>query len=107
LQIKLLGGIQIKCINILMFVCLHVSCTRGKPYDGCAELQFETQDFFFGNIEGGTDHVTTLYVAVEGVNDRPVLSVLRNSFVFLDDYLPPETNVGFNVSFLITENEVR
>ena len=70
-------------------------------------MQFETQDFFFGNIEGGVDHITTLYVAVEGVNDRPQLSGLRNAFTVLDDYLPPEINVGFNASFLITESEVR
>ena len=71
------------------------------------ELQFETQDFVFGNIEGGVDRVTTLYVAVEGVNDRPVLKRLRNNFTVLDDYLPPEIYIGFDVSFLITENEVR
>jgi len=80
---------------------------REPPYDGCVELRFETQDFFFGNIEGGVEHVTKLYVAVEGVNDRPELLRLRNNFTVLDDYLPPETNVGFNVSFLITESEVR
>lgn len=55
----------------------------------------------------GTDHVTRLYVAIEGVNDQPVLAGLRNSFEVLDNYLPPETNNGFNISFLITEYEVR
>ena len=86
---------------------MHVSCVREYPYEGCVELQFETQDFFFGNIEGGVEHVTSLYVAVEGVNDRPKLSGLNNAFAVLDDYLPPGINVGFNASFLITETEVR
>ena len=55
----------------------------------------------------GTDHVTRLYVAIEGVNDQPVLKGLRNSSVVLDNYLPPEINSGFGINFLITENEVR
>ena len=75
---------------------------REEPFDGCAVLEFVNVD----NLVGA-DHVTRLYVAIGGVNDRPVLQGLRNSFAVFDDYLPPETNTGFNTSFLITENEVR
>ena len=75
---------------------------REPSFDGCAVLEFVNLD----NLEGA-DHVTRLYVAIEGINDRPMLTGLRNNLVVLNNYLPPETNTGFNISFLITENEVR
>lgn len=71
-------------------------------FDGCAALEFVSLD----RLEGA-DHVSRLYVAIEGVNDRPVLERLRNNFTILNDYLPPDNNVGFGINFLITENEVR
>jgi len=73
-----------------------------EPFEGCAVLQFVNRD-----ILEKADHVTRLYVAIEGRNDQPVLRGLRNNFVLLDNYLPPEMNTGFNASFLITETEVR
>ena len=75
---------------------------REPSFDGCAVLEFVNLD-----ILEGADHVTRLYVAIEGRNDQPVLTRLRNNFEALDNYLPPRMNTGFNVSFLITENEVR
>ena len=75
---------------------------REAPYDGCAALEFVNADGFYGG-----SLVTRLYVAIEGINDRPVLMRLRNNFNVLDDYLPSENNRGFNISFLITEDEVR
>ena len=73
-----------------------------ESFEGCAVLEFVN----FDRVQNA-DHVTRLYVAIEGLNDRPVLTRLRNNYTVLNDYLPPETNTGFNVSFLITENEVR
>ena len=80
----------------------HFSCVREAPYDGCAALEFVNEDWL---NEGSL--VTRLYVAIQGINDRPVLMRLRNNVTVLDDYLPPENNRGFNISFLLTENEVR
>ena len=78
------------------------SCVREPSFDGCPVLELVNLD-----ILEGADHVTRLYVAIEGVNDQPVLTRLRNNFVVLNDYLPPKTNIGFNISFLITDVEVR
>ena len=75
----------------------------GEPsFEGCAVLELVNLD-----ILEGADHVTRLYVSIEGVNDQPILTRLRNNSTVLNDYLPPEINTGFNISFLITENEVR
>lgn len=73
-----------------------------EPFENCVVLQFVNRD-----ILEQADRVTQLYVAIEGRNDRPVLTGLRTSFALLDNYLPPEINTGFNASFLITETEVR
>lgn len=78
------------------------SCMREPPFDGCVEVVFVNLD-----IVEEAEHVTRLYVALEGRNDQPVLTGLRNSFALLDNYIPPERNTGFTVSYLITENEVR
>ena len=74
---------------------------RGS-FENCAVLEFVNLDI----LEAAT-HVTRLYVAIKGVNDQPVLMRLRNNLTILDDYLPPKTNIGFNTSFLVTEDEVR
>lgn len=75
---------------------------RGKPYDNCAVLEFVNLD-----VLERAEHVTRLYVAIEAVNDQPVLMGLNTSSAVLDNYLPPEINNGFNISFLVTEHEVR
>lgn len=71
-------------------------------YENCAVLEFVNLD-----ILESVNHVTRLYVAIEAVNDQPVLTGLRTNSVVLDNYLPPEINTGFNSSFLITEDNVR
>ena len=77
-----------------------LSCIR-ESFENCAVLEFVNLD-----ILKAATHVTRLYVAMEGVNDPPVLTRLRNNLTILNDYLPPEINGGFNTSFLVTESEV-
>ena len=75
---------------------------HGQPYENCAVLEFVNLDLL-----QEADHVIRLYVAIEAVNDQPVLTGLTTSSVILDNYLPPEINNGFSISFLVTEQEVR